>query len=82
MVQGKSYGLRSTMAHTYDMPLAHFRICVESVLCITIMPREIVVSATELWLRICEGMPHCRRWWKCNINELSFVFVCISFEQF
>ena len=32
MVQGKSYGLRSTMDQTYAMPLAHSRICVESVL--------------------------------------------------
>jgi len=46
------------------------------------MPGEIVVSATELWLRIREDMLRRKHWWKCMTIELSFVFVCISFEQF
>jgi len=45
------------------------------------MPREIS-SATELWLRSREDMPHRKLWWKCKTIELSFVFVCTSFEQF
>ena len=46
------------------------------------MSLETVVSATELCLRIREDMPHRKRWWKCKTIELSFVFVCVSSEQF